>query len=109
MVNRTLDSPVLLGCSRLELPRVPSFAVPQPWVVITFVEIFKHRTENLWFLVCKSDPLGRCVRISVSESVREEGAAAENVLVSSEEALFRTDDQGNDWRGGAVRASSMST
>ena len=80
----------------LKFPGVLPLVVEQSWVVVTLVEVFQDRREDLWLFFRQVDAFG--IRLEELASARrfEEGRLAENVFVSGEETLLGTDADGDD-------------
>lgn len=98
MEDGALNGPFIVAHG-LELIRVPPLVVHQAGKVISLVEKLEHGGEDLRLLVGKGDALGDRVHVAVSQGAGEEGGRAEDVFVGGEEALFSSDDEGDDGRG----------
>lgn len=68
-------------------------------MVVTLVEVFEHRGEDLGLLFWQVDAFGVGFEKLASAAGGEEGGEGENVFMSSEEALFGSDTDGDDGRG----------
>jgi hypothetical protein len=91
----------------LKLPGILSLIVEQPWVVITFVEVFQDTGEDFGLLFGQVDAFGIRLEELAAAGGFEERRLAKDVFVSGKETLFRTDTDGNDGRSkGAVVSKS---
>lgn len=91
-----------------KLPRVFSFIVKEPWVVITLVKIFQHRRQDLRLLFWQVNTF--CMRFKElsSTSGLEERRLTEDVFVSGKEALLGTDTERDDGRGQSTITTRVS-
>ncbi len=91
-----------------QLPCVATFVVEQTGVVVAFVEVFEDGGEDFGELFWEGDSLRGGFEELATADRGEEGGGGEDVFVSCEQALLRTDAKGYDGRGQvAVGASTL--
>lgn len=75
----------------------------ETWVVVAFVEVFKHGRKDLGEFFGEIDSFCGGFEELATADGGEEGGVREDVFMGGEEALFGADADGDDGRGeGAI-------